>query len=77
MCAGYKTVVIVDPTTTPHIELALEFPELTRYDHTVICGGYELEHQNSCIFYSLILHTWEIFLQPYTRSMSYFSFLVC
>ena len=85
MCAGYRTVVIIDPTTTPHKELALELHTgtLTRTQHTVnvidekfvICGGYELQTRKSCIFYSPILHSWEHFSNLTHDRISHSSFV--
>ena len=85
MCAGYRTVVIIDPTTTPHKELALELfnGTLTRTQHTVnviddkfvICGGYELQYRKSCIFYSPILHSWEHFSNLTHDRISHSSFV--
>merc|ERR1712013_352324 len=86
MCAGYKTVVIIDPTTTPHKELALELfysSTLTRSQHTVnviddmfvICGGSELQTRKSCIFYSPILHSWEHFRNFTHDRINHYSFV--
>jgi len=69
MCARYTDVVVIDPSTRPHKELSWKFPELTRSMHTVnviygkfvVCGGYDLQHRESCIFFSPILQSWENF----------------